>query len=749
MTSVTSIDNEATEVTNDSTMEDESFTTNDFHPDEGEELQRKYLNMIKMCDVLEVQKLLENNSGFDLNCKNYQGITGLNLAIEANCEPMIDLLLSRTGLEIGDSLMRAIRHNHYPIVIKLLDLLQVKSPERAMLGYEHSAEFPQYLTPIMLAAQCGHYQIISLLLERGHTIPIPHKARCLCKEVCKSLAQLNSGLEASELKLSVFRALSNPFYIYLTSEDPILTAFQLSKQLVEHGNVNRLFKSDYESLNLQTRVFAVDLIGLCRSSREVKLILTRKEGCNFFGSFPYHRLVMAMDLKQKEFVAHGSVQQILEVAWAGNWYMWRDRWSNTSAWAVLFRVPLLLWILFLNLFAPYSKNSDYYSLPVNRMINYLASYAVFLVVLTWANNLEKAATDCLDDKLGLVLKVIIVVYAVTFILRTIKLVMVQSPWRFFSMLWNIYDCVKLCMLAATVMCWWSSYLQPRDPPIERKYWTSLHPTLVGEGLLAVVTVMSYLRLLFLCQLSYSLGPLQVSLGKMTTDFARLVAVFGIIIVSFTAGLCRFYQYYAGMTRVDPITGYETKQDESFVNVYSTLKTLFWGMFCMTSSTAGTVVIENPPAEDGEDVSPVNNHYITQAVGTLLYSVFQTLSVIVTLNMLIATMTNTFQRVTGNSYVEWVFGRTEVFLSFSMHSDLPPPLNIIPTIRCTGDGFKWLVSCCKASSMGLVNMVSSKKYYADTFSENKAFHELMHTLSRRYLRLQKQPADVKKCFTTCN
>jgi len=170
---------------------------------------------------------------------------------------------------------------------------------------------------------------------------------------------------------------------------------------------------------------------------------------------------------------------------------------------------------------------------------------------------------------------------------------------------------------------------------------------------------------------------------------------------------------------------------------------------MTSSTAGTVVIENPPTEEGEEASPVNNHYITQAVGTLLYSVFQTLSVIVTLNMLIATMTNTFQRVTGNSYVEWVFGRTEVFLSFSMHSDLPPPLNIVPTIRCMGDVFKWLVSCCKASSMGFVNMVSSKKYYADAFSENRAFNALMHKLSRRYLRHKQRPVDSKKCSMACN
>lgn len=565
-------------------------------------------------------------------------------------------------------------------------------------------------------------------------------------QVCKSLAQLNNGLEASELKLSVFRALANPFYIYLTSEDPILTAFQLSKELQEHGNVNRLFKSDYESLNLQTRLFAVDLIGLCRSSAEVNLILTQKEGCNFFGSFPYHRLVMAMDLKQKEFVAHGSVQQILEVAWAGNWYEWRDR-GGYGAGTVLARVPLLLWIVILYLFAPYSKSGEYYSLPVNRMINYLASYAVFLVVLTWANNLEKTAVECTSDRLGLTLRMIIVLYAASFMVRTVKLVIVQGPWRFFSMLWNVYDCISLCMLAATAVCWWTSYSSPRDPPIERKYWPSSDPTLVGEGLLAIVTVMSFLRLLFLCQLSYSLGPLQVSLGKMTTDFARLATVFGIIIVSFTAGLCRFYQYYEGMTRIDPDTGYETKQDESFVNVYSTLKTLFWGVFCMTSSTAGTVVIENSPAEDGEDSAPVNNHYVTQAVGTLLYSVFQTLSVVVTLNMLIATMTNTFQRVTGNSYVEWVFGRTEVFLSFSMHSDLPPPLNFLPSAHCVVDVFSYLANCCKASSKGFVNMVSSKKYHADSYPDN-TFRELMHKLSRRYYRHRQRPVDVRVCFPAC-
>lgn len=69
---------------------------------------------------------------------------------------------------------------------------------------------------------------------------------------------------------------------------------------------------------------------------------------------------------------------------------------------------------------------------------------------------------------------------------------------------------------------------------------------------------------------------------------------------------------------------------------------------------------------------VNNHYFTQAVGKLLFSLFEIISAIVMLNMLIATVINTFQRVTGNKYIEWVFGRTQlIFLSFSVHAEPPP------------------------------------------------------------------------------
>lgn len=570
------------------------------------------------------------------------------------------------------------------------------------------------------------------------------------------MVQLNNGLGAAELKLSVFRALTNPAYITLTSEDPILTAFQLSKTLWDHGNVDRIFKSDYESLDLQTRMFAVQLIGLCRTSVEVESILMRKEGCNCFGSFPYHRLVMAMDLKQKEFVAHAYVQQILEVAWTGSWYNWRRYGSVHKSCVVLPRIFMLPLIVLLYLALPYSDWGQHYAIPVNRMLNYLASYAIFLVVLTYVNNTDKIGPT--DDVLNWGLKVVIFVYTVSFVIRTVKLALVQGLVRHFSMMWNVYDCMKFGVLAATFVCWWMSYVKSQSEEdvsskrqLERKNWDSLDPRLVAEGLLAVATVMSYLRLLFLCQLSYALGPMQVSLGKMTTDFARFAILFGIIILAFTAGLCRFYQYYQGMTKIDPITGYEVTQDESFVNVYATLKTLFWGVFCMTSSSAGSVVIETSTVDDISEEVAASNHYFTQSVGTLLYSLFETLSVIVMLNMLIATMTNTFQRVTGNSYIEWVFGRTQVFLSFSMHTELPPPLNFIPTVHCIKDTYWCMRSCCMASCcvagvVGIAKMVSSNAFdeINEKANSKKEFKVLMDTLIRRYFREKQTSYFVRRC-----
>jgi len=90
-----------------------------------------------------------------------------------------------------------------------------------------------------------------------------------------------------------------------------------------------------------------------------------------------------------------------------------------------------------------------------------------------------------------------------------------------------------------------------------------------------------------------------------------------------------------------------------------------------------VIVENSGSDARREVQ---EHHFTQLVGYGLFAVFEVLMVIVMLNMLIAAMSDTFQRVADNAEYEWLFGRTEVYVNYMLMDDLPPPFNLLPTTR---------------------------------------------------------------------
>jgi len=56
--------------------------------------------------------------------------------------------------------------------------------------------------------------------------------------------------------------------------------------------------------------FATDLIGCARTAEEVECVLKQIAGFGRTSSFEYPRLLLALDYKQKTFVAHPTVQQV-------------------------------------------------------------------------------------------------------------------------------------------------------------------------------------------------------------------------------------------------------------------------------------------------------------------------------------------------------------------------------------------------------------------------------------------------------
>jgi hypothetical protein len=414
----------------------------------------------------------------------------------------------------------------------------------------------------------------------------------------------------------------------------------------------------------------------CRTSDEVNVLLQNRDGCEFRGPFPYPRLITAIDHKQKEFVGHINVQQLLESAWIGHWIEWKSYSTFRKCAYLAWRLLVLPLTVLLAVLAPSTSMSRDSRLPIKRMFDSVAAYSVFLVLLFVHSNADKF--DACRGMPNSVPWALVGLFVAGHVVEKIKLRLLQGPQRYFRDLWNVFDTVELTLFTVAYVAWavagFQSYWVNDD--LDRKYWHWADPQLVAEGLFAVATVMAHLRLLFLCQLNYYVGPMQVSLGKVLNDFGRFTTFLVIIMVAFTCGLGTLYGPYAGMVRKDPESGKVTRQEDSFVSVANTFKTLFWGIFCMTSLEAPNVVVGSTSA--GRDDMDVQSHDFTQLVGYGLFAAFEVMMVIVMLNMLIASMSDTFERVADNAEYEWLFGRTKVYVNYMLLDDLPPPFNLLPT-----------------------------------------------------------------------
>jgi len=95
------------------------------------------------------------------------------------------------------------------------------------------------------------------------------------------------------------------------------------------------------------------------------------------------------------------------------------------------------------------------------------------------------------------------------------------------------------------------------------------------------------------------------------------------------GLCHLYQYYDGMVQTDDESKLKTEQESSFVDFKSTLKTLFWAVFCMSPVESADVIIENLPGER-ESETIINHHNFTEFIGYFAFASKYTISSILTI-----------------------------------------------------------------------------------------------------------------------
>ncbi|VFV19333.1 short transient receptor potential [Lynx pardinus] len=448
----------------------------------------------------------------------------LNLAIRLGHEAITDVLLANVKFDfrqIHEALLVAVDTNQPAAVRRLLARLErekgrkVDTRSFSLAFFDSSIDgsrFAPGVTPLTLACQKDLYEIAQLLMDQGHTIARPHPVSCACLEC--SNARRYDLLKFSLSRINTYRGIASRAHLSLASEDAMLAAFQLSRELRRLARKEPEFKPEYIALESLSQDYGFELLGMCRNQSEVTAVLndlgqdneTEPEaeglGQAFEEGIPnLARLRLAVNYNQKRFVAHPICQQVLSSIWCGNLAGWR---GSTTIWKLFVAFLIFLTMPFLCLgywLAPKSRLGRLLKIPVLKFLLHSASYLWFLIFLL-------GESLAMETQLS------------TFRGRS------QSVWE-----------TSLHMVWVT----------------ERSEWRTEDPQFLAEVLFAITSMLSFTRLAYILPAHESLGTLQISIGRMIDDMIRFMFILMIILTAFLCGLNNIYVPYQETERLGKTT----------------------------------------------------------------------------------------------------------------------------------------------------------------------------------------------------
>ncbi|XP_045423605.1 short transient receptor potential channel 4 isoform X5 [Lemur catta] len=686
--------------------------------------EKAYLNAVEKGDYASVKKSLEEAEIYfkiNINCIDPLGRTALLIAIENENLELIELLLS-FNVYVGDALLHAIRKEVVGAVELLLNHKKPSGEKQVppILLDKQFSEFTPDITPIILAAHTNNYEIIKLLVQKGVSVPRPHEVRCNCVE-CVSSSDVDS-LRHSRSRLNIYKALASPSLIALSSEDPFLTAFQLSWELQELSKVENEFKSEYEELSRQCKQFAKDLLDQTRSSRELEIILNYRDDNSLIeeqSGNDLARLKLAIKYRQKEFVAQPNCQQLLASRWYDEFPGWRRR-----HWAVKMVTCFIIGLLFpvfsvCYLIAPKSPLGLFIRKPFIKFICHTASYLTFLFLLLLASQHIDRSDLNRQGPPPTIVEWMILPWVLGFIWGEIKQMWDGGLQDYIHDWWNLMDFVMNSLYLATISLKIVAFvkysaLNPRES------WDMWHPTLVAEALFAIANIFSSLRLISLFTANSHLGPLQISLGRMLLDILKFLFIYCLVLLAFANGLNQLYFYYEETKGLSCKGIRCEKQNNAFSTLFETLQSLFWSIFGLIN-----LYVTNVKAQ----------HEFTEFVGATMFGTYNVISLVVLLNMLIAMMNNSYQLIADHADIEWKFARTKLWMSyFEEGGTLPTPFNVIPSPKSLWYLIKWIWThlCKKKMRRKPESFGTIGRRAADNLRRHHQYQEVMRNLVKRYV-----------------
>uniref|UniRef100_A0A1S4GZD0 ANK_REP_REGION domain-containing protein n=2 Tax=gambiae species complex TaxID=44542 RepID=A0A1S4GZD0_ANOGA len=688
------------------TVKSDSPSGTSLVPELGNESGLTPLHLAAYSGNENVVRLLLNSAGVQVDAATTEnGYNPLHLACFGGHVPIVGLLLSRSA-ELLHSVDRhgktglhiAAMHGHYQMVEVLLGQ-----------GSEINATDKNGWTPLHCTAKAGHLDVVKLLVEAGGSpksetnygcAPIWFAASEGHNDVLKYLMHKEHDTYAlMEDKRFVYNLMivsknhnNKPIEEFvLVSPAPVDTAAKLSNIFMVLSTKEKERAKDLIAAGKQCETMATELLALAAGADSAGRILTATDRRNM------EFLDVLIENEQKEVIAHTVVQRYLQELWRGtlNWTAWR-----IMLLFVGFIVCPPVWIIFT---LPLGHN--FYKVPIIKFMSYLTSH-IYLMIHLMIVGITPIYPVVRPSLLPYWYEWGLLVWLSGLLLFELTNPSDKSGLGSIKVLVLLFGIIGVGVHVSGMLY------------VNKTYW----PTLMycRNQFFALSFLLACVQILDFLSFHHLFGPWAIIIGDLLKDLARFLAVLAIFVFGFSMHIVALNQSFHNFSvdeirrlprtvasaayfsddggdiantevervkRVavakEQINDYRRKHKADMrMNPILSFELLFFAVFGQTTTDQTQIDKMTPNTTRTQP-------YWTEYLFKIVFGIYMLVSVVVLINLLIAMMSDTYQRIQAQSDIEWKYGLSKLIRNMHRTSTAPSPMNLVTT------WFVWIVEKVRA------------------------------------------------------
>ena len=420
----------------------------------------------------------------------------------------------------------------------------------------------------------------------------------------------------------------------LTSPAPVETAVKMSRNFRILATKEKERARDLLSAGVYCESMATELNAIAASINSAGKLLKSVDS----RGMPF--LDVLIECEQKDVVSHPSVQKYLSEVWTGHLSHWAG-WKMIMLFSALLFVPPV-WLAFsLPLKHRFNK------VPVIKFMSYLVSHIYLIVLFTLTT-----------------------VYPLTPI------------WESYNLIPHWYEWLLLAWLSGLLV---SQLTNPED----RAGLGWIKVIVIGISAIGVVVhclafaftgndrfvclyvrnqffafplMLCFVQMMDFLSFHHLFGPWAIIIRDLMKDLTRFLVILCIFMIGFTLHLSAVYQPVLAPLEPDTDRGDGLGTGGAPIEtVFDTFEMLFFALFGLV---------------EPESLPPVHRNPVwTITLSKAVFGIYLIVTLIVLINLLIAMMSDTYQRIQAQSDTEWKFGRAKLFRNMNKTSATPSPLNL--------------------------------------------------------------------------